>query len=94
MNLPLSRRHPVALCRFEGSHLVEAHVPINKAPIMDGSNPNICHRRQRGLIRVFDFSVDPLYYSRMLPSICSSAYDEPSASFYNLDLKFPYDAIT
>ena len=49
--------------------------------------------RERGMIRVLDFSADPLTYSRQLPSICSSAYDEPSASFFNLDLKYPYDSI-
>ena len=72
---------------------MEAHVPMNKHPVIDGSSPNLCHRRQQGLIRVFDFSVNPLYYTRMLLSICSSAYDEPSASFYNLDLRVPYDTI-
>ena len=90
----LPSRHPVELSRFEGSHLLEVHIPMDRHPVMDGSNPNLCHRRQRGVIRLFDFSIDPLYYTKMLPSICSSAYDEPSASFYNLDLKFPYDTIT
>jgi len=73
---------------------VAAHLPLDKRPLVETGSPFICHRRQRGLIRVFDFSVDPLYYTKMLPSICSSTYNEPSQSFYNLDLKCPYDAIT
>ena len=47
--------------------------------------------RQRGLIRVYDFSYDPLY--NRLPLICSSKYDEPSASFHHLDLRLPYDKL-
>ena len=82
---------------MDKSYLVCAHVPFNKHPITSevrGENPNICHRRLRGLVRVMDFSVDPLYYTKKLPSICSSQYDEPSASFFNLDLKLPYDTIS
>ncbi len=89
-------RHPVEYCSFDSHYLVCGHVPLNKHPIRieaGGENPNICHRRLRGLVRVMDFSVDPLYYTRRLPSICSSNYDEPSASFFNLDLKLPYDTI-
>lgn len=71
-----------------------AHVPVDKCPVVVEGNPHVLHRRQRGLLRVMDFSVDPLYYTRRLPSICSSAYDEPSASFYALDLRVPYDIIT
>ena len=72
-----------------------AHLPSDRSPelLIGAGNPFVCHRRQRGLVRVFDFSVDPLYYTRMLPSICSSNYDEPCASFYNLDLLLPYDTI-
>ena len=43
------------------------------------------------MVRVFDFSDDQMNYMQRLPSICSSSYDEPSASFYNLDLIVPYD---
>lgn len=67
---------------------------MNKCPVVGVGNPYICHRRHRGLLRLHDFSVDPLAYTKMLPSICSSGYDEPSASFYNLDLRLPYDDIT
>ena len=53
--------------------------------------PRSC--RYLGMLRVFDFSVNPLFYTKFLPSICSSAYNEPSASDYNLDLIVPYDDI-
>lgn len=94
---PHTIRHPVAYCSLDECYLVCAHVPLNKHPIRSvarGENPNICHRRLRGLVRVMDFSVDPLYYTKKLPSICSSQYDEPVASFFNLDLKLPYDTIS
>lgn len=81
-------------CSFDSCYLVCSHVPQNKHPINGVENPNICHRRMRGLVRVMDFSVDTMYYTKKLPSICSSNYDEPSASFFNLDLRFPYDAIS
>ena len=82
------------LCCFDEHYLVVGHVPVDKHPDVYTGNPHICHRRQRGLVRVYDFSMDPLYYTEMLPSVCSSVYDEPSASFHNLDLKYPYDSIT
>lgn len=82
-------------CSFDSRYLMCAHVPLSKhPPVSGGENPNICHRRFRGLVRVMDFSVDSMYYTKKLPSICSSNYDEPSASFFNLDLRFPYDAIS
>lgn len=94
-------RHPIEYCCFDGSFLVCGHVPLNKHPLAGAGggggideNPNVCHRRQRGVVRVMNFSVDPLYYTRKLPSICSSNYDEPSASAFNLDLKLPYDAVS
>ena len=86
-------RHPVDMCCFDESYLVVGHVPVDKHPDVYTGDPHICHRRQRGLVRVWDFSVDPLYYTKLLPSVCSSTYDEPAASFYNLDLKYPYDTI-
>ena len=49
--------------------------------------------RQCGAVRVYDFSADLSDYTKSLPSICSSSYDEPSASFYNLNLLYPYDII-
>ena len=84
-------RHPVSLCSFSRDTLVACFEPLDKYPIIDSDNPFIYHRRQRGLVRLYDFSVDT---SRYLPTICTSGFDEPSASFYNIDLKYPYDTIT
>ena len=88
-------RHPVVGCWFDNRYLVAAHLPEKgvwyQQPI-DQSEP--LHRRCRGLLRVMDFSVDPLFYTRLLPSVCSSGYDEPSRSRHHLDLKLPYDMIT
>lgn len=94
--IPLLSRHSVDYCSFDNRYLACGHVPLNKHPIrpVHGENPNICHRRSRGVVRVMDFSVDPLFYTKKLPSICSSNYDEPSASFFNLDLRFPYDVVS
>lgn len=89
-------RHPVAGCWFNSRYLVAAHLPENyigqHQQIVDQSEP--LHRRHRGVLRVMDFSIDPLYYTRLLPSVCSSGYDEPSRSLHHLDLKLPYDSIT
>lgn len=88
-------RHPVAGCWFDSRYLVAAHVPEKGVwPYQSGDHSEPRHRCQRGLLRVMDFSVDPLYYTRLLPSICSSAYDEPLRSLHHLDLKLPYDTIT
>lgn len=86
-------RHPVELCDFDQNYLVACFIPTDKQPVVSSGNPFICHRRHRGLIRMYDFSMNLLNYRNLLPSICSSVYDEPSASFYNLDLKYPYDYI-
>ena len=83
-------RHPVSGCWFTSRYLVAAHIP-ERSQRQDLSK--VLHRCQRGLLRVMDFSVDPLYYTRILPSICSSGYDEPTRSLYHLDLKLPYDTI-
>ena len=92
-------RHPVRGCWFDSRFLVAAHVPERPPPrgqqhLWTTGDPRDLSRRQRGLVRVMDFSVDPLCYTQLLPSVCSSAYDEPSRSFFNLDLKLPYDVIT
>lgn len=95
-------RHPVKKCRFQGNYLLTANVPIVTNPDLlftddewepYSTNSRSIPNRFRGLLRVFDFSVDPLHYSKYLPSICSSAYNEPVASRYNLDLILPYDDI-
>ncbi len=83
-------RHPVAGCWFDSRYLVAAHIPERRLQL----SPAELSRRQRGLLRVMDFTVDPLYYTRMLPSVCSSGYDEPSRSLHHLDLKLPYDIIS
>ena len=92
-------RHPVAGCWFNSRYLVAAHIP--ERGVWQGDEPGQpvdqsepLHRRQRGLLRVMDFSVDPLFYTRLLPSVCSSGYSEPSRSLHNLSLKLPYDTIT
>ncbi|CAI7994240.1 F-box/WD repeat-containing protein 8 [Geodia barretti] len=87
-------RHPVARCWFTSRYLVAAHLPQRRRTDVVSGAAEPLHRCHRGLLRVMDFSVDPLYYTRLLPSVCSSGYDEPSRSFYHLDLKLPYDTIS
>ena len=88
-------RHAVGGCWFDSRYLVAAHLPERGVWSLQTANQSEpLHRRQRGLLRVMDFSVDPLYHTRLLPSVCSSGYDEPSRSLYHLDLKFPYDIIS
>ncbi|KAL5478172.1 hypothetical protein EMCRGX_G025064 [Ephydatia muelleri] len=86
----LSERYPVGLCQFDETFLVIGHICSD--PVPAGYHGNF-HQRQKGLLRVLDFSIDPRHYTTLLPSICSSTYNEPSASFYNLDLVYPYDFI-
>ncbi|CAI8049541.1 F-box/WD repeat-containing protein 8, partial [Geodia barretti] len=88
------KRHPVARCWFTSRYLVAAHLPQRRRTDVVSGAAEPLHRCHRGLLRVMDFSVDPLYYTRLLPSVCSSGYDEPSRSFYHLDLKLPYDTIS
>ncbi len=87
-------RHPVSLCSFSRDTLVACFEPSDKYPVVDSDNPFIYHRRHRGLVRLYDFSVDTSRYTNAIPTICTSGFDEPSASFYNIDLKYPYDTIT
>ncbi|XP_064392311.1 F-box/WD repeat-containing protein 8-like isoform X2 [Halichondria panicea] len=97
MNTELWRsheRHPVSLCSFSRDTLVACFEPSDKYPVVDSDNPFIYHRRHRGLVRLYDFSVDTSRYTNAIPTICTSGFDEPSASFYNIDLKYPYDTIT
>ncbi|XP_067946765.1 F-box/WD repeat-containing protein 8-like isoform X2 [Watersipora subatra] len=47
--------------------------------------------RYRGRLQLSDFSVE--HSLTGLPSICSSSYDMPEASTYNLSLITPYDSI-
>lgn len=54
-------------------------------------NVDVLSCRYRGRLQVSDFSVD--HSNSEIPSICSSTYDVPEASNYNLALITPYDSI-
>ncbi|XP_019854353.1 PREDICTED: F-box/WD repeat-containing protein 8-like isoform X1 [Amphimedon queenslandica] len=83
-------RHSVSLCEVDNEYLIVAHIP-SVQPLNTNGSPQ--HSRQCGAVRMYDFSADLSDYAKKLPSICSSSYDEPSASFYNLNLLYPYDII-
>ncbi|XP_078410154.1 F-box/WD repeat-containing protein 8 [Cetorhinus maximus] len=85
-------RHPVRHLRFGAHTLVTANIPDEKCPrgasIMD--DDLTAHRRHRGIIYVYDFSVDKS--APVLP-ICCSTYDEDVGYSYNIALSMPYDQI-
>ncbi|XP_048411881.1 F-box/WD repeat-containing protein 8 isoform X2 [Stegostoma tigrinum] len=85
-------RHPVRHLRFGTHTLVTANIPNEKCPrgasIMD--DDLTAHRRHRGIIYVYDFSVDKS--APVLP-ICRSTYDEDVGYSYNIALSMPYDQI-
>ncbi|XP_043571795.1 F-box/WD repeat-containing protein 8 [Chiloscyllium plagiosum] len=85
-------RHPVRHLRFGAHTLVTANIPNEKYPrgasIMD--DDLTAHRRHRGIIYVYDFSVDKS--APVLP-ICRSTYDEDVGYSYNIALSMPYDQI-
>ncbi|XP_072443422.1 F-box/WD repeat-containing protein 8 isoform X2 [Chiloscyllium punctatum] len=85
-------RHPVRHLRFGAHTLVTANIPNEKYPrgasIMD--DDLTAHRRHRGTIYVYDFSVDKS--APVLP-ICRSTYDEDVGYSYNIALSMPYDQI-
>ena len=86
-------RHPVRFCRFTDTRLITANVPCEKNPRQNvwWSDDLILHRRHRGVIRVFDFTVDNA--SVGIPDICFSSYDDTSGYNYNINLAVPYDDI-
>uniref|UniRef100_UPI00398EDECB F-box/WD repeat-containing protein 8 isoform X2 n=1 Tax=Pristiophorus japonicus TaxID=55135 RepID=UPI00398EDECB len=85
-------RHPVRHLHFGAHKLVTANIPDEKCPrgasIMD--DDLTAHRRHRGIIYVYDFSVDKS--APVLP-ICRSSYDEDVGYSYNIALSMPYDQI-
>ncbi|KAJ8263405.1 hypothetical protein COCON_G00158620 [Conger conger] len=87
-------RHPVRHVRFRPSSLLTANVPDEKSPrgacITD--DDLTAHRRHRGVICLYDFSVDTSIPENVLP-ICRSGYVESSGYNYNIGLAMPYDAL-
>lgn len=83
-------RHPVKHLRANRTTLVTAHVPHNLFPEPEDGNI-VVHTRQRGSIRMYDFSANQ--QTSGIPSICLSSYDEPAGYNYNVRLAVPYDEI-
>ncbi|XP_036382080.1 F-box/WD repeat-containing protein 8 [Megalops cyprinoides] len=90
----MHNRHPVRHMRFRTSTLVTANIPDEKSPrgacITD--DDLTAHRRHRGVISLFDFSVDMSSADHVLP-ICRSSYEESTGYNYNIGLAMPYDTI-
>ncbi|XP_037734396.1 F-box/WD repeat-containing protein 8 isoform X2 [Chelonia mydas] len=88
------RRHPVRHIWFNAHSLITANIPDEKSPrgasIMD--DDLTAHRRHRGIIYAYEFSVDQLARESVLP-ICRSSYDEVTGYNYNIGLAVPYDNI-
>ena len=86
-------RHPVRLCKFQGSRMITANIPLDKTPRENlwYSDDLIIHRRHRGVIRMFDFSKKNT--TEGIPDICSSIYDDTTGYNYNIKLSVPYDNI-
>ncbi|XP_067406248.1 F-box/WD repeat-containing protein 8 isoform X2 [Emydura macquarii macquarii] len=87
-------RHPVRHISFNSHSLITANIPDEKSPrgasIMD--DDLTAHRRHRGIIYAYEFSVDQLARESVLP-ICRSSYDEVTGYSYNIGLAVPYDNI-
>ncbi|XP_053135807.1 F-box/WD repeat-containing protein 8 [Hemicordylus capensis] len=85
-------RHPVRHVWFNSHSLITANVPDEKVPrgasIMD--DDLTAHRRHRGIIYAYEFSVDQLMAESVLP-ICRSSYNEAMGYSYNIGLAVPYD---
>ncbi|KAI5088149.1 F-box/WD repeat-containing protein 8 [Silurus meridionalis] len=90
----MHNRHPVRHIRFNSSTLVTANIPDEKNPrgacITD--DDLTAHRRHRGAICFYDFSVDSSSQDHVLP-ICRSDYTETSGYSYNIGLVTPYDTL-
>uniref|UniRef100_A0A4W3HU14 F-box and WD repeat domain containing 8 n=1 Tax=Callorhinchus milii TaxID=7868 RepID=A0A4W3HU14_CALMI len=82
-------RHPVRHLRFGAHTLITANIPDEKSP-RGRSNYLFSIHRHRGIIYVYDFSVDRA--APVLP-ICRSSYDEDVGYSYNIGLSMPYDQI-
>ncbi|XP_038008340.1 F-box/WD repeat-containing protein 8 isoform X2 [Motacilla alba alba] len=88
------RRHPVRHVWFDSHSLITANIPEEKNPrgsSITEDDPSL-HRKYRGVIYSYDFSVDQLAVDSVLP-ICRSSYDEVSGYNYNIGLAVPYDSI-
>lgn len=83
-------RHPVRHLRANATTLVTAHLPQELFPEPEDGNVAV-HARQRGSIRVYDFTANQ--HTSGVPSICLSSYDEPAGYNYNVRLAVPYDDI-
>ncbi|KAL8180438.1 UNVERIFIED_CONTAM: F-box/WD repeat-containing protein 8 [Gekko kuhli] len=87
-------RHPVRHIWFNSHSLITANIPNEKTPrgasIMD--DDLTAHRRHRGIIYAYEFSVDQLAVESVLP-ICRSSYSETTGYNYNIGLAVPYDNI-
>uniref|UniRef100_A0A8D2IYG6 F-box/WD repeat-containing protein 8 n=1 Tax=Varanus komodoensis TaxID=61221 RepID=A0A8D2IYG6_VARKO len=85
-------RHPVRHIWFNSHSLITANIPDEKVPrgasIMD--DDLTAHRRNRGIIYAYEFSVDQLTAESVLP-ICRSSYNEVTGYNYNIGLAVPYD---
>ncbi|XP_034155220.2 F-box/WD repeat-containing protein 8 isoform X2 [Pangasianodon hypophthalmus] len=90
----MHNRHPVRHIRFNSSTLVTANIPDEKNPrgacITD--DDLTAHRRHRGVICYYDFSMDSSSQEHVLP-ICRSDYTETSGYNYNIGLAMPYDTL-
>lgn len=83
-------RHPVKHLRANSNTLVTAHIPQELFPEPEDGNI-VVHTRQRGSIRIYDFSANQ--QTSGIPSVCLSSYDEPAGYNYNVRLAVPYDDI-
>ncbi|XP_044146674.1 F-box/WD repeat-containing protein 8 [Bufo gargarizans] len=87
-------RHPVRYIWFNSQSLITANIPDEKSPrgasIMD--DDLTAHRRHRGTINVYEFSVDQTSVESILP-ICRSSYREVTGYNYNIGLAVPYDNV-
>ncbi|XP_059683705.1 F-box/WD repeat-containing protein 8 [Gavia stellata] len=87
-------RHPVRHVWFNSHSLITANIPDEKTPrgasITD--DDLTAHRKHRGIIYAYEFSVDQLAVESVLP-ICRSSYDEVTGYNYNVGLAVPYDNI-
>ncbi|XP_020863604.1 F-box/WD repeat-containing protein 8 isoform X2 [Phascolarctos cinereus] len=87
-------RHPVRHIWFDTHSLITANIPDEKSPrgasILD--DDLTAHRRHRGIIYAYEFSMDQLAPESILP-ICRSSYDEVAGYNYNIGLAVPYDNI-
>ncbi|XP_054852125.1 F-box/WD repeat-containing protein 8 [Eublepharis macularius] len=87
-------RHPVRHIWFNSHSLITANIPSERTPrgasLMD--DDLTAHRRHRGIIYAYDFSVDQLAAESILP-ICRSSYNERTGYNYSIGLTVPYDNI-